>query len=518
MRKILYLFIFLQSIIANSQVTVQIFNVKVDNQPIGSNINLGSETSKYVTFQIKLEKPTNLTIGDSKLFVRSKANAWAEPITYIIPNIYESGFTDSNTFSYGFYFYSDDFDFTGGYLYATLVQNNSPGTAWSSNQVPVSKSPKYTITQDVTSISCGSTTPIKFTINSSASSSYSWSIGSGWNLTAGSINSNTVTLIPTSYPLTTIYVTPTFNGVVQQVRTFNVSLAAFNPLLQVVGSATGCSGTSSSYSILSSLPVTWSISNPNLATLNTTTGSTVSLTSIANGTVTLTATVSNACNQTKTFSKSILIGEPTLSDNHILGGNDNVSTNGYSVFTVAAATGATSYQWSVISVNANCAGPGGLTPPGVVYPTIVDNGYYSRKVNWGNCPGNYIVRCVATNSCAVKYYSDKQVNVFSSGSGGSNPCGRKMAVTPNPIKGDGTITVNIIQPPVDPPCDNTGLKTAQITIENIAVYDLKSNLVYSNKFKSNSITLNDLKLKKGLYIVQATTNDGTVISEKIVIE
>lgn len=194
-----------------------------------------------------------------------------------------------------------------------------------------------------------------------------------------------------------------------------------------------------------------------------------------------------------------------MSNHTILGGNDNVSTNSYSILNITPATGATSYQWSVLPANdtGNCDTAGGLTPPGVIYPTVVDNGSYSKRINWGNCPGYYKVRCIATNSCAIQYYSDKRVTVFGAG-GGGNPCGRAIAVTPNPIKGDGTITVNIIQP-VDPPCDNN--KSAQVIIENIAVYDLKSNMVYSNKFKSNSITLNDLKLKKGLYIVQATTND-----------
>ena len=475
--------------------------------------------SKIVTFKFTVSKPNNLTLGNCKLRIGIK-NGNSLLDIYPIESIYYGPNNDGSQATRQVTIHDYDVNYTGSYLSVQLEQIDSPFLKYESNLIPIIKTPVYTTTQDLSSINCGNTTPIKFTITSSATSTYTWNIGSSWAINAGSINSNTVTLTPIAYPLNNIYVTPKFNGNDQPAKILSVTLAPFNTFVSIVGNATGCSGSSSSYSVNlggSSNTVEWTVSNPSLATLNTTTGSNVIVTAIGNGTVTLTATVRNACNQTKSSTKNILIGQPTLPNYNIQGGNDNVSTNSYSILTIQAANGATSYAWEVLSVNANCDGPGGLTPPGVYYPTITDNGYNSKKVTWGNCPGEYRVRCVASNSCASAYYSDKRVTVFGAG-GGGNPCPHALAVSPNPNrKGDGTITVNIIQPPVDPPCDNN-FSFSKISIENITIYDLESKVIFEGKFNSNEVVLNNLKLQKGLYVVRATTNEGEILQEKLMVE
>ena len=380
----------------------------------------------------------------------------------------------------------------------------------------VAPPPSFTLAPTSTSIACGDASVKTFTVTpanipSGATVSYVWNYN-GWS---GSSSTNVINLTPnpgTTLP-SNVSVTPYINGVAQPSKTSQILRAPFTSSADILGATTVCS--SSDYTITglqTGETVQWSISNPAIASISNLSPTSVTVNKVANGTVNLIATIANSCNQTNELPKSIIIGQPILSENHILGGNDNVSTNSSSIFNIVVANGATSYQWSVISINANCFGTG------VVYPSIVNNGTYSRIIKWGNCPGTYIVRCIATSSCGLKYYNDRPVNVFVAG-GSGNPCSRELVVSSTTLnkRGDGTITVNIIQPIVDPPCDNE-IKLANVVIENITIYDLQANVVHKNKIKSKSATINNLNLKKGIYVVHAITNEGETLIKKIIVE
>lgn len=181
-------------------------------------------------------------------------------------------------------FNATDFDFSAGnYLVVTLQQNNSPGTKWTSNSIPVVKSPTYTITQDQTSNQCGSKTPVTFTVSSNApNNTYQWSFGSSWLLNSSSTTSNTITLTPNTYPLGYINVTPTYNGVVQPYQIASVSLAPFTSTASITGSNCLCSNATYSITGLEAgQTVAWSLSDTNIASLSNTTGAQTTLTRVS---------------------------------------------------------------------------------------------------------------------------------------------------------------------------------------------------------------------------------------------
>lgn len=274
MKKTIQILSLLYSLIAFSQVTVQINNVKVDNQTINQSIDLQSSNSRYVTFSVTLTKPSNLTIGPCKLWIRSN-NGSGNLKTYIIPQIQTSGFTVSTTLNYGYDFLYSDFNFNGGFLFAELVQDNQPGTKWSSNTIPVIKAPKYTLTTNPTSnsIQCGSNIPITFTITSNATGNlYEWNVGQGWIYNGAYTptqitNSNgNLVLTPFSFPLGSVSVTPRLNNIIQPVQQFPITLAPFTSSATILGATGICSGTFT-YSlsgVLAGQTISWSLSNPNI--------------------------------------------------------------------------------------------------------------------------------------------------------------------------------------------------------------------------------------------------------------
>ena len=213
--------------------------------------------------------------------------------------------------------------------------------------------------------------------------------------------------------------------------------------------------------------------------------------------------------------KIVHIGNPKVYTSVITGGFDNVPVGSYSIFNVASADYVTSYEWSVVPISSSCISPDGLSTG--ILPTITNNGVLSRKINWGYCTGTYIVRCIAANSCGNSWYNDRVVKVFNPVTNPTDPCvtSGKLIINPNPSKAFGDINVNIVAPPDVPPCNNPTYKT----IKEIKIYDLNSNLLYSNKYDNLSeIIISRLELRKGYYIMFATTTKDEVLTENFLIE
>jgi hypothetical protein len=212
--------------------------------------------------------------------------------------------------------YASSIDFgSGNYLSATLMQDNTPFTAWESGHISIKKTPTYTITSNSSTVECGSIIPVVFTVSSDAphfSSQYQWTYGAGWILNSSSTTENTLSLLHngSSAQLSPVRVTPSFGGVVQPVLTKTITLAPFTSSATISGPTTLCS--SATYGISNLLPeqtVSWSIQGRPVATLSTTTGPTTTLTRFGNGTVSLTATITNLCGQTFTLPvRTIYIG------------------------------------------------------------------------------------------------------------------------------------------------------------------------------------------------------------------
>jgi hypothetical protein len=379
----------------------------------------------------------------------------------------------------------------------------------------------FNISPSTVSINCGSTSPVSFSVsnvyNSPGTLTYNWNVGSGWSGTYNATMS-TISLTPTAYPPGNISVTPIYNGVPQITKTCTVSLAAFNPTYSITGSDQGCPNTSSNYSISAGTnTVTWSLSNASLASLNTTTGSNVILTGIANGSVTLNATVTNSCGQSKVFPKTILIGKPVVTNTTITGGSTTAPINTTTQLTVAYVTGATGYQWTVASLSNSCVDVNGNPVNGAILPKFSNNSNTITTVspiafvNWGDCPSDVVVNCSATNACGLTGIGYKVVSVYGSG-GGGNPCPGRMVISPNPVKED-VILINIADP-IDP----CGPTFTSKTENNIKIYDLEGNLLYSNIFTTDDFSISGLKLIKGNYIINAFSAKGYLSREIIIVE
>jgi hypothetical protein len=500
-----------------SQVNVLISNVTVNYSGVSS-VDLGTSEYKTVRFKVTVTKPNELTLGICSMVIGT-TNSFGTFTPQFNPETLD--YQANNTGSVGvkeFTLYATDLDFNGScYLVVKFEQTISPFIHAESNHVPLRKTPTYSLTQSQTSIDCGSVTPVNFSITSNAPPSvnqYQWNYGNGW-INFGGVNGSTLTLTPTTSLLGNVSVTPVYNGVTQPPITSPVSLTPFNPSnSSITGNTVICPNNSATYSMsnIGTNTVTWSISNSSLATLSSTTGTSVTVTGVANGTVVLTGVIKNACDQTSTKTFDINIGSATITNYQIQGGYDNVPVGSNSIFTITDAIGETSYSWSIIPISTNCSNS--------ALPTITSNGYLSRKVNWSsNCTGQYRVRCQAINSCGGSWYSERLVKVFNSS---NNPCPvARYSLRKNPIKSYEIITLNdgedtnLIDDSNLTPCNNQGLRMVQ----NIKIYNLSSKEVFSKNYDNpKEINISNLNLEKGFYIIHITNTNGEIQKEKLIIE
>lgn len=368
--------------------------------------------------------------------------------------------------------------------------------------------PTFTLTSSTSSIPCGSTTPVTFTVNNVYSSpgtlSYNWSVGSGWSGPV-STSASSITLTPTSFPYSPISVTPVLNGVPQPTKTVTITLTPFTSSAAISGAVTVC--TSATYTLnglLAGQSLAWSISNTSVATITGASGNTVTVNKVGNGVVTLTATITNSCNQTKPINRTINVGSPSFPTTNMTG-DASPLTGQYKVYSVPVATGATSYNWyfdvgGVLSTNING------------WEISNGQGTTSITAKVGN-PGITVVVCKASNSCSntIKY---TYVTVRSQ----TDPCSEFRIVTTNPIKRGKSVMGVILPPPTDP-CDELYQKIMQKGEKReIKLFDFSGRLVYSNYFYSDAFELNNLDLKKGTYILSVKLPDTDAKREILIVE
>lgn len=281
-KKIIVVFIFIINSFAHSQnVEVTITNVKVNNVsiPTGSEINFNNNSTVQLNFRVELEKLASFSIGNCKLRIRTYRSSGSY-IEHFQGNVSPSNFVESTFGDYQYTLYASDYDAgIGNYLTAVLVQDNSPGTAWTSNpNITISKEPKFTLSPTTLALSCDDTNVKNFTVTPSnipagATVTYQWSF-SGWSGTATSSMSS-VNLTPisgTTLP-SSVTVTPFINGVAKPSMSCIVSRGSFNPNYTITGNNQGCPGTATPYSIaVGTYTVSWSVSNyatQSLLTLST---------------------------------------------------------------------------------------------------------------------------------------------------------------------------------------------------------------------------------------------------------
>ncbi len=221
------------------------------------------------------------------------------------------------------------------------------------------------------------------------------------------------------------------------------------------------------------------------------------------------------------FEKIVSIGKPTVNSNIIIGSNTSEPINTTSQLSTAWATGATGYQWTVNLLSNVCVDANGVPLSGTILPKF-SNGSNTITtvspiafVNWGSCPNDVVVNCSAVNICGSSPIGYKIVRVYGSGSGGGDPCVGRMTISPNPIKEDEIISVNIADP-IDP-CGPSSSTITRIN-NDVKIYDLLGNLLYEKSYDTNSFVISGLRLSKGHYIINAFSYKGYTSRQIIIIE
>ena len=362
--------------------------------------------------------------------------------------------------------------------------------------------------------------------------SYDWVVGSGWTPSGSfTTTSNIQQLTPTSFPPATVKVTPVLNGVNQPQKTATVTLSPFNPALSIEGPAETCTTATYSVALTPGTSISsWTVTNTNIATVSFS-GNQATLTKVGNGVVTLRAKLTNACSQYKTITKSIIVGTPKVNDNILYTNATSFKINTSDQFNVTAVAGENiTYQWSIVQLNTECvANAQGLYPAGTIFPRFVVGSGFSNTlnstsryatINWGTCPGSFVVNVEVSNSCGASPLGYKSVQVIDPYV--TDPCLNKKALLyPNPVKG-GSVIVNKPDPN-GPPCAPTGgkqsaKKTVETLINNVQIYNMMGRMVYKNSYEGHEFRMEDMNLNNGSYIIVIQDNLGNLDRQLLVID
>jgi hypothetical protein len=360
-------------------------------------------------------------------------------------------------------------------------------------------------------ISCGSTSPQSFAItpNDVYGVSYQWSLPSsnnGWKYNGSDapqilpVSSSSVSLTPICGTTPqNVSVTVKVNGI--NYETYTTSVAT-GTNFTIIGSSTICLS-NSVYSV-ENLPcnsnVTWSVSNPNIVSLSSTTGNSVTLTRISDGDFTLSAQLSNTCNGSQPSPKQIHIGKPfvmvDISSNGnysaLPSGTNNLANynsvcNYQDVFLNMYVTGASSVNWNKVSSSATN-----------IYWSQNSNNLYFYFFNVGQTA---LFRINASNACGTttQDYGFKSIDCSSTG------CD-VYAVSPNPASESIDVGVPNIPPP--PTCLTTS-QFNELDIAQITIYDQDGTRKLNQKFaaKTKRVHFNLNGLKKGIYIIEISSKN-----------
>ncbi len=294
----------------NSQ-SLLIKDVKVDNVPINGFIDFGLKSSVIITFKVAFSKPNNLTIGNIVYHVGTVSALNGFQRLASAEEVYSGVNSTGFSATYSKEIFASQYSFgNGNYLFAKIVQLDYPNVEYPSNMIPIFKTPTYSISSNVNTVACNSSTEVQFTVNSAdtsyGSSTYQWSYGPGWTLIGGTTG-NILRLIPGSSTLGQITVTPTYKGAIQPTKTLTLKRPPFISEATIIGSNSICNLTET-YSIDNSenaQNIVWSSSNPSIATVNNSTGNSVTVSKVGEGNFKLIATITNSCGQVSPVSKSL---------------------------------------------------------------------------------------------------------------------------------------------------------------------------------------------------------------------
>jgi hypothetical protein len=293
--------------------------------------------------------------------------------------------------------------------------------------------------------------------------------------------------------------------------------------MSISGDDLFCS-TSNSYSI-SGLPsgaiVSWSTSNSSIASPNSPSSTTTTLSKAANGTINLYATVNNGCGSTASIVKNdIVVGNSVA-------GYYNVSSNTFVQNGVSLINGGGS---AFVPKNNSVLYSIQLTNPTISSPSWSVSGTYSTYYSGSNYLNLYMV------APSTSYSANNATDTI----GGSGPCGTisksfnfqvvangssfMMVASPNPTKNNINVTV-----------EETGTESKEETIASMRrksasgpenttkmeLYDFNTSTLVKkwvfNEKNHKQYSLNILGVAPGIYLLKMT-RDGKTMNTKVIVQ
>ena len=320
--------------------------------------------------------------------------------------------------------------------------------------------------------SCGSTTPVTFTVNNGANTpgvtGHTWNLGSasnGWLYNSSAApqtistgTTNTLTLTPECGSVqSTISAIVTANGINYPTNSSAVSIT--QPTMSISGSAAFCVGTSN-YSVVG-LPcnstVAWSISPPSgIASIFPITGPSTTITKVADGNVTLMANVTS-CGAATSLTLPVHIGAYTSSDYTLSGNNGSTyyCTNQTISFGVSGAA-STNHVWTV---------PSGWT-------TVYNGGsYVALRAPSSSYPPTGTVSVSFTEPCGATVTKSMFLAYSSSACNTNDP---RFKIYPNPASSYLNVEVDLALP-----------NNSNTHIVGVQLLNQSATLVYNQSYPNN---------------------------------
>lgn len=296
-----------------------------------------------------------------------------------------------------------------------------------------------------------------------------------------------------------------------------IAIQELYPKFSLIGNSTLCIGNISSYTLLPSptSSVYWTVSSYLNKLSETNTYITVTPDLNANGYETITANIDGYI-----IEKEIWVGSPQSSSSGLTSySGAPVDTDVYMnshdvIFAPEDISDGAQYQWEIAYNNNSCLNdPNATLPYFSGYGTGIHNittNISQVNIAWGNCTGTFTIMCYAINTCGDRYLGSEMVEVH--GYDDPEPCDNLVInVYPNPS--NSVLHANIIAPPPCGPIEPSFPSGIQATI-----YDLQGNPQYSENFNSSEITIENMNLSQGNYILNIQTTTGQSGQEIIVVE
>lgn len=219
-----------------------------------------------------------------------------------------------------------------------------------------------------------------------------------------------------------------------------------------------------------------------------------------------------------------LVDFPINTTSYTLNGQDgNVSIYHSLIhYNVAPVEQGVSYYWFITTNYKNCGNSSPSIPdpqPPKFYPqgtTTLTTQVPYVDVDWGECPGSYVLNCIVQNPCNIGA-GFKNVHVFNSD---IDPCpGNDLNVFPNPVSNN-SFTINIIDDPCDDFPQPPGITTSQQNYQSVTVkiFDLQGSIQFTGLFNSYNIQVDGLSLPPGLYLIKIFIPNEPILQTSLIIE